>query len=130
MSVLKGFNGSVDVGSNTVGEVKNFTISTTADVQETSSLGDEWATNTSTLKRWTASLEVNFDIADSGQVDLRAGDEVTVTLYVGGTSGAGNASYSGTLIVESFDITNDVAGIVTSSIGGTGSGSLTESVLV
>ena len=130
MSVLKGYNGSIDAGSNTVGEVKSFTVTQSADIQETSSLGNAWATNTSTIKRWTASLEANFDIADSGQVDLRPGDEVAATFYVGGTSGAGNASYSGTLVVESFDITNDVAGIVSVSISGTGSGALTESVLV
>lgn len=131
MGVIKGYAGSVKVGATptTVGEVKSFTINQSADVQETSSLGNQWATNTTTLKRWTASFEANFDISDTGQLQVRPGSTVDGVFYVGGTSGAGNVSYTGTLVIESMDITNDVAGIVTASFSGQGTGELVEAAL-
>ena len=135
MGIVKGYNGSVKVGSTPTlaGEVKNFSISQSADVQETSTLGSAWATNTATLKRWTASLEANFDIGDSGLLEFMSsfssGAALDCEFYVGGESGVGNTKYNGTLIVESMDLTNDVASIVTISISGTGSGSLTATAL-
>ena len=133
MGTLKGYSGSVTAGGTAIGEIRNYSLNISSDVQEVSTLGSAWAKNTSTLKRWTGSLEAHFDVADSGQDSLRAGllagTAVDVVLFAGGTSGAGNVSYSGSLVIESMDITNDVAGIVTVSISGTGNGELTEAEL-
>lgn len=133
MSTLKGYNGSMTAGGGAVGEITSFTINQSADVQETSTLGSQYATNEATLLRWTASLEANFDIGDTGQDAIRtglaAGTSVALEMFLGGTTGAGNASYTGSAVVESADVSNDVAGIVTYSISVTGTGQLTEAAL-
>ena len=133
MATLKGYDGSITSGGSNIGEVKNFSLDQTSDVVETTVLGSGWGQNTPTIKRWTGSLTAHFDIGDSGQDDLRAGlsagSTVDLVLYFGGTSGAGNASYTGSAVVESISMANDVAGIVEASISFTGSGALTEAAL-
>lgn len=136
MSVIKGFNGSVKAGStpSTVGEVKNWNITINQDVVETSVLGDSWADNTGTLKRWTGSLTAHVDVGDAGQGELEDalinGTSVALELYAGGESGAGNRKYAGTAIIESTPIINDVAGVVEITFSFTGTGALTPTNLV
>lgn len=135
MSIIRGYNGSIKAGSTplTVGEVKTFTLDQSADVVETSTLGNAWASNASTLKRWSGSLTAHFDIGDSGQDELRsslsAGSSVALELYFGGESGVGATSYTGSAVIESISLGNDVAGISEASISFTGTGALTESAL-
>lgn len=135
MAVLKGYAGSVKAGSTptTAGEIKSFSISINADTQETTSLGSAWATNVSTIKRWSGSIDAQFDIGDSGQDEFRtaiaSGASVNVEFYVGGTTGAGNAKYVGNALIESISIGNDVAGIVSASFSVVGTGALTETAL-
>lgn len=135
MSVLKGYAGSIKAGSTptAVGEVRSYTLNQSADVQETTTLGSGWAKNTATIKRWSVSLEAHFDISDGGQDELRSsiasGSSIALELYLGGESGVGNTSYTGNAVIESMDISNDVAGIVTVSISATGDGALTETAL-
>lgn len=135
MAVLKGYAGSVKAGSTptSTGEIKSFSLSINADVQETTSLGSAWATNVSTIKRWTAKVDAQFDIGDSGQDEFRsaflAGSSVNLEFYLGGTTGAGNAKYVGSALIDSISIGNDVAGIVSASFSVTGSGALTETSL-
>ena len=136
MGITKGYAGSVKAGATpaTVGEVKNYSLSETADTVEVSTLGSEWAKNRSTLKRWSGSLSAHFDIGDGGQDELRAaigaGDTVSLEFYIGGESGAGNVKKVGNAVIESLEITNDVAGIVETSISFTGTGALTTSELI
>jgi len=135
MGILKGFDGSIKAGSTptTVGEVKNYSLEISSDVVETSTLGSAWAKNDTTLKRWSGSLVAHFDVTDSGIGEFRSGivdgTKVDLVLYAGGESGAGNISYGGTAVVNSFSIANDVAGIVEVSISFTGDGTLTETEL-
>jgi len=133
MAVVKGYNGSVTAGGGDIGEITSYSLSQSADVVETSTLGSQYAANVSTLLRWSGSFEAHFDIGDAGQDSVRtglaAGDSVALVFYVGGTTGTGNTSYTGSGVVESADITNDVAGIVTYSISFTGTGALTEAAL-
>lgn len=135
MAKLNGYNGSVKAGStpSTVGEVKSFNIDRTSDVQDVTVLGSAWAANASTIKRWSGSLTAHFDIVDGGQDELRTGisdgSAVDLVLYIGGESGSGNVSYSGSAIIESISITNDATGIVEASISFTGTGELSETAL-
>ena len=135
MALIRGYNGSIKAGStpSSIGEVKTFSLDQNADVVEVSTLGSAWASNVATLKRWSGSLTAHFDIGDTGQDELRtaisAGTSVALELYFGGESGAGATSYTGSAVIESISLGNDVAGIAEASISFTGSGALTETAL-
>lgn len=135
MALLKGYGGVVKAGAtpSTVGEVKNYSLTESADTVEVSTLGSAYAANTSTLKRWSGSFSAHFDIADAGQDELRtglsAGSVVAVEFYLGGESGAGNVKKAGNVVIESIDFTNDVSGVVETSISFTGTGALTTTEL-
>ena len=123
MAVYKGYSGTVKAGAThtSVGEVKSFSLTISADVVETSVLGSEYATNQSTLKRWSGSITANFDDEDAGQTLLVVGGSVALELNAGGAK-----KFSGTAIIGELAISDEVAGIVSASFSYTGSGTLTE----
>ena len=131
MSVIKGYNGSVKVGTTptVVGEAQSFSIDVGTSISPTTALGnDGWETNIGLLKNWSVTVTANFDYDDAGQGILVVGDTVAVELYVGGTA-TGNKKYSGDIIVESAPISNDVGGLVTVSFTGKGTGALTSEII-
>lgn len=129
MGILKGYKGSVKTGTDVVGEMKNFSINTSNDIVDTTVLGDEWAANETTIKRWTASAQVLLDVSNAGQGAVEdaliAGTDLALVFYVGGATGVGNRSYTGAGKVATMNIVNEVAGIVTVDISITGNGALT-----
>ena len=83
MAVHKGSEGYVKVGSNTVAEVRDWSLSESADTIETSSMGDAARTYTTGLTSATGSLSVHYDETDTtGQGALTVGAAVTLALYV------------------------------------------------
>ena len=133
MSTIKGYEGSVKAGSNTIGEVKNYSLEITADIVDTTTLGNNgWRENTPTLKGWSGSCQAYFDVTDSGQGDLRnklrVGETVDLVFYIGANQ-AGNIKYSGSAVVKSVSITNDVSGLAEASFSFEGNGELSEEVI-
>lgn len=83
MAVHKGSEGYVKVGVNTVAEVRDWSLSESADTIETSSMGDAARTYTTGLTSATGSLSVHYDETDTtGQGALTVGAAVTLALYV------------------------------------------------
>ena len=83
MAVHKGSEGYVKVGANTVAEVRDWSLSESADTIETSSMGDSARTYVAGLTSATGSVAVHYDETDTtGQGALTVGSEVTLSLYV------------------------------------------------
>ena len=61
MAIHKGSEGLVKVGSNTVAEVKSYSIDETADTIESTSMGDSAKTFESSLTSFSGSVECHFD---------------------------------------------------------------------
>jgi hypothetical protein len=131
MATFLGKLGVVKSGANTVGEVTDFSVTTSAVITADPSLGDDWATNKAATKSWTATINANFDYGDTtGQNTLNEGDEVSVELYPVDDT-ATNLKLSGSLIVSGNTITNSGNdGVVSLSISGTGNGALTKEAVV
>lgn len=126
MATHTGNEGVVQVGANTVAEVRSYTIEETSDTTEDSSMGDSWRTHKATLKSWTASLDVWYDETDTtGQGTLVPGTTVTITVLPEGNT-AGDVSLSGSAIVTSKNISANLDGMVEASISVQGTGALTE----
>ena len=117
-----GREGVVKLSSTTIGELRNYSLSQASDVVEDSVIGDTFRTRRPTLKTWSVSGDVYWDLADAGQIACTIGSSVTVNLYPMGTTTA--TYYTGGGIVTKFDVTAAFDGMVDGSISIEGNGAL------
>lgn len=123
MAVHKGSEGYVKVGSPaaTVAEVRDWSLSESADTIETSSMGDSARTYTAGLTSATGSLAVHYDDTDTtGQGAMTVGTEVTLELYVDVDTYA-----SLTAIITEVGVSSSYDGLVEGSYSFTANGAVT-----
>ena len=117
-----GREGVVKLSSTTIGELRNYALASSSDTVEDSVIGDTFRTRKATLRTWSVSGDVYWDLNDAGQVALTVGSSVTVNLYPQGTTAA--TYYSGGGIVTKFDVSAAFDGMVQSSMNIDGNGTL------
>jgi predicted secreted protein len=125
MATLVGKDGVVKIGSNTIGEIRTYSLEQTMDVIEDSSIGDTDRTYTSGLKSFSGSMDVYFDDTDTGQLDVQVGDTGTINVQVEGDT-TGDHQLSGSIIVTGRTITASFDGMVEASVSFQGTGALAE----
>lgn len=125
MATLVGKDGVVKIGSNTIGEIRTYSLEQTMDVIEDSTIGDTDRTYASGLKTFSGSMDVYFDDTDTGQLDVQVGDTGTINVQVEGDT-TGDHQLSGSIIVTGRTITASFDGMVEASISFQGTGALTE----
>ena len=129
MATHKGSEGVVKVGTNTVAEVRSYSIDESADVLEDTSMGDSAKTYLASLTSFSGSLDVFWDETDtSGQGALTVGSSVTLNVYPEGAH-SGDTYYSGTALVTGVSRSGSFDGMVEASITVQGSGALTASTV-
>ena len=120
-----GVSGIVKVGSNTVAELRSFTIDTTAELIEDTTLTDSSRTYQFGKKGATVSAECWWDETDTnGQIAMIEGSQVALNLYPEGAD-SGDYYYSGTWIVGSNSVSTPTDGIIEASFNATLTGALT-----
>ena len=120
-----GVSGIVKVGSNTVAELRSFTIDTTAELIEDTTLTDSSRTYQVGKKGATVSAECWWDETDTnGQIAIIEGSQVALNLYPEGAD-SGDYYYSGTWIVGSNSVSIPTDGIIEASFNATLTGALT-----
>ena len=133
MATHKGREGSVTIGATpgtAVGEVRSFELNISANLTDASRMGDEWAREESTQKKWSASIEMFWDLADTGQDLLIVGERVTVNLFPKGNGvGSTDTMYSGTATVSEVGHKQAHDGLIERTVSLTGYGALTESTI-
>ena len=108
-----------------VGEVRSYTIETSADTIEDSIMGDASRTYKAGLEASTVSLECYWDDTDAQQLVLDARAAIDFEIYPTGT-GTGEKYYTGTGTVTSKSITAAFDGMVEASFAIQVSGAVTE----
>lgn len=125
MAVHKGSEGYVKVGSNTVAEVRDWSLSESADTIETSSMGDAARTYTTGLTSASGSISVHWDETDStGQGALTVGSEVTLNLYPEGAD-TGDTYATLSAIITEAGVSASYDGLVEASFSFTANGAVT-----
>ena len=105
MTVYKGREGTAKIGGSTVGEVISWTCTLTANLQDSTRMGDVYTKDESVHSSWSGDMEVFWDPADAGQsaafggTDI-IGNRVAVNLYPRGFPGFPSVNVSGTVTVE------------------------------
>jgi hypothetical protein len=125
MGIHKGSEGVVKVGSDTVAEIKSYSIEESAETIETTTLGDAAKTFTAGTTSFSGSMDANWDETDTAQLAMTAGAEITISIYPEGT--ATGAKYkTGTAIIDSISIEGSQDDMVATSFSFTGSGALSD----
>ena len=134
MATHTGSEGTIKIkpsgGSATVvGQVRSYTIESSAEVIEDTTMGDADRTYKAGLKTFTGSLEVFFDEADTAQAALDAAASIVFAVFPEGADTSGDTYYTGSAIVTGRTITASFDGMVEMSITVQGTGALTETTV-
>lgn len=124
MATHTGSEGLIKIGANTLGELRSYSLETTADTIEDTSLGDAARTYKTGLTAWSGTASLYFDEVDTAQIALTVGSEITISVYFEGAT-AGDKYYTGTAIVTAKSVSGSFDGLVESAISFTGTGTLT-----
>mgnify|MGYP004455908903 FL=1 len=120
-----GVSGVVKVGTNVVAELRSFTIDTTAELIEDTTLTDTSRTYQFGKKGATVSAECWWDETDTnGQIAIIEGSQVALNLYPEGAD-SGDYYFSGTWLIGSNSISIPTDGIIEASFNATLTGALT-----
>ena len=128
MATHTGSEGTVKIGSDQLAEVRSYTIESSGETIEDTSMGDAARTYKAGLTTFTASFEVYFDETDTAQGAVDAGASITFSVYPEGET-AGDTYYTGSCIVTGRSITASFDGMVEMSLSVQGSGALTETTV-
>ena len=125
MATHLGKEGTVQVGSNAIAEIRGFSIDETIDTVEDTSMGDSSKTYLASIKDFSGSVDVLYDETDTnGQTALSVGSSVTLNFAPDGTA-SGDVKLTGTAIVTGKSVTSSFDGLVESTITVQGTGGLT-----
>ena len=125
MANHKGSEGVVKIGSNTVAEIKDFSLSETAETIDDTTMGDSARTKQVSLTSASGSMTAFWDETDtSGQGAMTVGAEVTLNLYPeGATTGDSYATLSAIITEKGVSTTLD--GMVETSVSFEANGAVT-----
>lgn len=128
-NVHTGSEGLIKVGSDTVGELRSFSLETTGDTIESTNMGTTARTYKAGLTSWSGTASLFWDEVDAGQLALVLGTEIVIKVYPEGAT-AGDKYYTGSAIVTAKSVSASFDGLVESSISFTGTGALSFSTAV
>ena len=124
MATHTGSEGTIKIGSDTLGELRSFTLETTGATIETSNMGTTARTYKAGLTSWTGTASLFWDENDAGQTALTVGSTITINVYPEGAS-TGDKYFTGSAIVTAKSFSASFDGLVESSISFQGTGTLT-----
>ena len=129
MATHKGSEGIIKVGTDSVLEIRSYSIEESADTLEDTSMGDSARTYKSSLTSFSGSIDVFWDETDtSGQGALSIGSEVTLNVYPEGDT-SGDTYYTGSAIVTGVTRSASFDGLVEASVSVQGNGALTSTTV-
>jgi len=124
MATHHGKEGVIKAGTDVIGEVSGFSLDTTADVVEDTSLSDTAKTYIAGRTGFSGSVDMHYDEADTAQAALLAGTSISFVLLPEGNT-TGDESFTGSGIVTSMTVAVALDGVVTRTVAFQGSGALT-----
>ncbi len=128
MATHTGSEGTIKIGANTLGELRSFSLESTAETIEKTKMGDSARSYAVGLVAFTGTASVFFDETDTAQGSCDAGASITLEVYPEGAD-SGDTYYSGSAIVTGRTINSSFDGMVEMEISFQGSGGLTETTV-
>jgi hypothetical protein len=129
MANHKGSEGYVKVGSNTVSEVRDWSLTISADTVEDTTMGDAARTYKPSLTSGSGSVTCYWDETDTtGQGAMSAGSEVTLNLYPEGAT-TGDTYYTMSAIITEEGASASFDGMVEATFSFQANGAVTTSTV-
>ena len=129
MATHTGSSGLIKIGTNTIAEVRSFTIDTTAELLEDTALTDTSKSFKVGKKGATVSVECFWDETDTnGQIALAEGSSVAMDLFPEGTDSS-DYYFSGTWLVTATSVSVPTDGIIEATFSATLTGNLSRSTV-
>ena len=129
MATHTGSSGVIKIGTNTIAEVRSFTIDTTAELLEDTTLTDTSKSFQVGKKCASASVECFWDETDTnGQIALAEGSSVAMDLFPEGTASS-DYYFSGTWLVTATSVSVPTDGIIEATFSATLTGNLSRSTV-
>jgi predicted secreted protein len=128
MATHKGSEGTLKVGTDSLAEIRSYSLEESADTLEDTSMGDSARTYKSSLTSFSGSVDVFWDETDTAQNALTIGSEVTLNVYPEGAD-SGDTYYTGTAIVTGVTRSASFDGLVEASVSVQGTGALTSTTV-
>lgn len=134
MAVLTGNNGAIIINGITLAAVRNFSIETTRDTIETTTMGKDVRTYLGGMASFSGSADIYFDPTefDSGETTFNpttgtvgTGVVTAAKFYLAKEpSGSTSVVFTGDIVITGYSVTSSMDGLVEASISfqGTGSG--------
>lgn len=130
MAKIHGHGGIIKIAdTDSIGHLQGWNLDPQAVTTEGYSMGDTWASNAATVKKWSGSCECYFDPADAGQIQLDPGDRVELHFYPGGDS-SGDTFRSGFAVISGTPISATKDGWVSVTFNFVGDGALSSGTVV
>jgi len=123
-----GKEGVVKVAGTVAGNVTGFTLETSADVVEDSSLANSAKTFAAGRTSFSGSIECHWDEGDTAQEALDVGTSLAFVLLPEGNT-SGDVSFTGTGLVTGMSIGVTMDGMTSRSVTFQGTGALTQSTV-
>ena len=125
MANHKGSEGVIKVGSNTIAEIKDFSLSETAETIDDTTMGDSARTKQVGLTTASGSMTAFWDETDSsGQGAMTVGAEVTLNLYPEGAT-TGDTYATLTALITEKGVSTTLDGMVETSVSFEANGAVT-----
>ena len=124
MATHHGKEGVVTVAGTEMGKVTGFTIDTTHDTVEDTSLSDTSKTYLAGRGTFTASIDMNYDETDAQQSSLTTGSSLAFEFLPEGNT-SGDEKFAGTGIVTGMSVGLTLDGVTTRTVSIQGTGALT-----
>ena len=125
MALHKGSEGVVKIGSNTIAEVRDWSLEETAETIDSTELSDSAKTFEVGTTSWSGSLNCFWDETDTtGQGACTVGASVTLNLYPEGAT-TGDTYATGTALINSLSKSGGSDGRGEASFSFQGTGALT-----
>ena len=129
MANHKGSEGVVKVGSNTVAEVKDWSLTQSADTVEDTAMGDSARTYKPSLTSASGSISCFWDETDAtGQGAMTAGSEITLNLYAEGDA-SGDTYYTMSAIITEEGASASFDGMIEATFSFQANGAVTTSTV-
>jgi len=117
MATHHGKDGTCKVGSNTVAEIKSWSLDESADTVEDTAMGDSAKTYIVGTTDASGTITCHWDETDSsGQGAMTVGSSVTLNLYPEGAD-TGDTYASMTALINSVGVSVDMGDIIERSFG-------------
>jgi len=125
MANHKGSEGVVKIGANTIAEIRDWSISESAEIIDDTTMGDSARTKKVGLTSASGSMTCYWDETDTnGQEAMTIGASVTLNLYPEGSANASTYA-TGTVLITEVGVTATAEGMVERTFSYEANGAIT-----